>query len=435
MGSLAVTLLPSAVNSRNAKWAISGVPGWHLSGAVVTVANGSYTVEYRPIEDYMTPVAETVAVSGTTTKNTTYPAQAWPSSWGPPITACLFRGQVVVGGRITAPVADDTRRMRWGEIGAFRFLGATADSKKNEAGEAYLADVPNEMLMALLPLKVGVVVYSSSTIFVLEPVAAPAPTFGKKPLLPIGIANPLACCGNSVAGKDDATEHLCVDRKGNLRIISISQYGAVVSQNLGFQPIFEPMQKDLDLTTGKGMISICYNPGEDEYYISNGERSYVYNKHSLTEIGTAITSFVDLVRVPTLTDFGTFKSTPIGFAQELTSKEFIYLETDIIDFSLLALKTVMCVDVSGSFGEKSRMSVSVKWRMSRSAGWRQSPWKRCTPEGSCMPIVAGSEFKFCVMVTPVLGTSLDSLTIEWKLTDKRGIRGTYASGSTPDTGG
>jgi hypothetical protein len=154
----------------------------------------------------------------------------------------------------------------------------------------------------------------------------------------------------------------------------------------------------------------------------------------LTEIGVATSSFVDLTELATLTDYSVFPQSGIGFVKDLDSSG-IYLETDICDFNLLGQKTVMRLEVSGSYGPEARMYMSVKWRMNRSAPWRQSPWKRCTADGACSPIVSGSEFKFCIAVTPVKGTSLDGLTAEWKLTDKRGIRGTYAGGASPDTSG
>ena len=98
------------------------------------------------------------------------------------------------------------------------------------------------IIMVELPLKNSVVAYSTMSVTLLNPVSQPAPTYGVDTLLSgVGILNPLASGGHP-------KQHLYVDKEGNLREVSMGQYGqGYVSTNLGYKHIFGPMQEDFDI--------------------------------------------------------------------------------------------------------------------------------------------------------------------------------------------
>lgn len=341
---------------------------------------------------------------------------------------CLFKGQVLLGGSYNTTEAtfpSDSRIVRWSEIGAFRFLGATANTKKNEAGFAYMGTSSDETVMALLPLKNSVVTYTTMSVSLLSPVASPAPTYSFDTLLSnIGIMNPLAAAG------DGRNKQLYVDREGELREISMGQYGqGYVSTALGYRHIFKPMQEDFSITTGKGLIVVTYNQDEDEFYISNGLRSFVYTGSGLTEIGVAITSVINL-RTSLIAQelfIDSCTSNFFGGASKIMGSEYVYIETDVVDFNLSAIKTIQQVEIGGSIGSNS--GIMIKWRNSRSEAFRSTGWVRCSPNGVSTPIVSGTDFKICIMSSPVESVEINNITVEWKLTDKTSVRGNYASGS------
>lgn len=426
MSTLKVTLTPTAANDYGAKWCIEGVTGWLDSGDTATFTyDANQTIAYRYVEGFLKPSTEAITTGAI---SRAYTATQWLSTWGPPICGCMFKGQVLLGGRYytteqTFP--SDSRIIRWSEIGAFRFSGATANDKKNEAGYMYLGESSSETVMSLIPLKNAVVVYSDMSVTLLNPVSQPAPTYGVDTLLSgIGIANPLAAAGHR-------NQHLYVDKEGNLREVSMGQYGqGYVSTNLGYKHIFAPMQEDFDITTGIGLIVVTYNPDEDEFYISDGRRSFVWNKSGLTEIGVAITSYINTKNTIISAElFDDFQSKRLGGATQLDNSEYMYLETDIFDFGLSAIKTIQQVEIGGGFGTNATVKVMIKWRMNRNELFRDTDWKRCSPNGVCTPLVSGTDFKICIMVSVVPDTVINNITVEWKVIDRTSIRGNNAGSS------
>jgi len=430
MGDFTVTIIPSDVNDIGAKWCIVGKTPWFDSEFTTTRATLADVISFSYVEGYISPSNITITEAMLTAEGTsaTYVATQWLASWGPPMCGCLFKGQVLLGGSYNTTEAtfpSDSRIVRWSEIGAFRFLGATANTKKNEAGFAYMGTSSDETVMALLPLKNSVVTYTTMSVSLLSPVASPAPTYSFDTLLSnIGIMNPLAAAG------DGRNKQLYVDREGELREISMGQYGqGYVSTALGYRHIFKPMQEDFSITTGKGLIVVTYNQDEDEFYISNGLRSFVYTGSGLTEIGVAITSVINL-RTSLIAQelfIDSCTSNFFGGASKIMGSEYVYIETDVVDFNLSAIKTIQQVEIGGSIGSNS--GIMIKWRNNRSEAFRSTGWVRCSPNGVSTPIVSGTDFKICIMSSPVESVEINNITVEWKLTDKTSVRGNYASGS------
>ena len=353
----------------------------------------------------------------------------WTVAWGPPMCGCLFHGQVLLGGSyhgIEATFPSDSRIVRWSEIGAFRFLGATADGKMNEAGFLYASESSSECVMAILPLKNAVVVYTTMSVFLLKPVSQPAPTYGIDEFISgVGILNPLAAAGHR-------DKHIFLDKEGNLREISMGQYGqGYEHKNLGYKHIFGEMQKDFDMTTRTGVVAIVYNRDEDEFYISNGIRSFVYANGGLTEIGVAITSYVNLRSTLIAKElFSSDDSKTLGCASKLMNSEYIYLETDTQDFGMSAIKTIKQVELAANFGLDKRAYVTIKWRNNRAEEFRSTPWVRVSPNGVAHVSVSGCDFRFCVRISPITDVVINHMTVEWQLSDKTSIRGNYASGAS-----
>jgi hypothetical protein len=196
----------------------------------------------------------------------------------------------------------------------------------------------------------------------------------------------------------------------------------VEMKKLGYNEFFEDSVKT---------VSVVYNSMEGEFYISDGVRSFLYNDLGLTEIGKCITSFVDYrnTRVTNeLTDLVTIYDNPVGFVRPLSEQELQY-STDILDFGINGIKTIESVDIGGSFGLKTVAEVMVQWRNDKRGSFRDTPWKRCSPEGFVSPLVSGVEVKINLRLSTYTDVELNNITVKWKISDKRFIRGMYASSS------
>jgi hypothetical protein len=351
-------------------------------------------------------------------------ADSWTSSWGPPVSMCLFRGQVFMGGRKVASPSADARRIRWSEIGAFKFLGATATSQRNEAGEYYLDGSDTEMVMRLLPMLDAVIVYGSFVTLSLSPVAQPAPTFSPQTIVNTGITNPLAVAG-------DRNKHVCIDRSGYLRLLVGSTKSGYESKIIGYDDIFGPMQAGFNFTTGTGIISVVYNPDDEEYYISNGSTSYLFDGVSLTQIDVAISSYTNIKgTVLQGHDSGTIVAGPIASVTTLDANPYLYFSTDTYDFNTSGIKTIKVIEVVGTFAPTSTVEVMVQWRNNRGSVYNSTTWKRCAPSGFVSPNVSGVDFKILVRVNEWEGTSIDSIAVEWQKSDRHSSRGYVTSANT-----
>jgi hypothetical protein len=421
MPNITVTLSPAGAISAGAEWCIEGKTEWKASGTAYLAAAGTYVVQYKYAEDYSTPAEETVAVAAIPVAVTgTYGAVPWKSGWKPPISMCLFRGQVFTCGvKHTTPDSgvSDARLVRWSEIGAFRFLDCTANPQRNEAGEYYLSYNKNEMALRVLPLKEAVIVYGSYSTVALRPVVEPAPTFSPSLVMPIGIRQPLAVAG-------DEEKHLLVDRNGYLRLIGMEKT-EFKSKVIGHQELFEGMQSDLAMSTGLGLISIVHNPEDDEFYISDGRQSFLFREGVLTELDEAYTSYINIGGALLSVADSTYTTTyPLSHVIVLDASPYVSFTTDPFNFNLSGIKQIQSVEVLGSFEDAE---VSVDWRNSKADVYRSTAWKRCSPSGICKPIVSGADFRLKCRIPYVAGIQIDSVVIEWQLSDKMNVRGNYVS--------
>ncbi|OQB09988.1 MAG: hypothetical protein BWY21_00552 [Parcubacteria group bacterium ADurb.Bin216] len=411
-------------------WCIVGKTGWLSSGDTASCNIGDQ-IAYRYVEGYKQPDVENITPSMlNTTITRAYVRYAWSPSWGAPISGCIYRGQVLLGGKVIGMEEEfpsPSRLIRWSEIGAFRFLGQTANAKKNEAGFMYMSDTADETIMRVLPLSDAVAIYSNRAIKTLTAVSQPAPTYGVKDMESLGIMNPLAVAGGE-------KQHVFINTEGILCTIQHGQYGdGYVINRIGYQHIFGPMQAGFDISTGAGIISIVYNDTDEEYYISNGKRSFVFSSNGLSEIGEAFTSYVsltgtyvkdDLIKLP-----GYDK---ISCITSLFDKNYLYMITDTIDFNMSAIKTITQVELNGDLVDASLVEIMVMWRTNRRGHFRSTPWRRCSPSGIATVIVSGVDLRICARISPVDSILISNMVVEWQLSDRTSVRGSYASETSSD---
>lgn len=350
----------------------------------------------------------------------------WSSDWRPPIAVCYLNGQVITVGASSSgdETPSQSRIIRWSEIGQFDFLGQSATSIRNEAGFAYAADSDKEILLNVLPLGNMAIVYGSLGCYIMRPVSKPAVTFGINRMadIPAGIPCTLAVAGSK-------QKHLMLGRDGNLMLITVKA-GVLGGETydvkyLGYSEFFKEMVDRCDAVAGDQLISIVYNPIEDEFYISNGITSYKFDEDGLTEMGVAVSSLLNIKNAPLIdsalvTSLG---SASVGFASALQNKDDILYTSDTLTFDVPGIKTIESIVVDGSFSFDALVEVMVMWRNSKKDEFAETDWVPVSPEGFCAPLVSGLEFRLCLRAALSEDTEINKMHVTVKTSDRRFIRG------------
>lgn len=411
-------------------WTIANCPGFPM------FTSGDLLVYYDP--DTSAWVWWSKGVGGSA-------GSIWNSDWYQPVTICYNRGQIVAAGSKThTTYPSQNRQIMWSKIGEAKFLVTPTnhttllDSVSNTSGFMFEGSDDYGVILRILPLDKGFIVYSTFSIFALIPITDPVPSFSILPLLDVGIANPLAV-GGPIKG-EAMGKQLFVDRMGVLWAISSAgtderRSKSLLPTRLGYEEFLSPLQDNLSIANGIGIVSITYNPYKDEYYISNGQKSFVYNGIGLTPIDKCITSMVDFQNAQVTTGFhyGTLQDAVYGYYYTLFSSSAFLAVTDIIDFKMSARKTLETIHLGINIPEGATAEVMIEWRNGKNKPFQKTPWKRLSPEGVVSPLVTAVEFRIWVKCSNWDGVELSDGTIMWKLVDKNGIRGAYASDTSTGT--
>ena len=300
-----------------------------------------------------------------------------------------FNGQLITGGDITfeGDVQKYRSRVAWSNIGSFDFT----IGRKNVAGFTELDR--GGAIRNILPLPNGFVVYSTRQIVMFTAVSSPVVTFSKRILLEKGVPYKGSVC----KGRD---EHIALTTDGTLYRITMEGV-----EEIGYEEFFD------DFKVYKTVLT--YNPLEEEYYLSNGLRTYVYRKEGLGELGQPITS-------GGLTYEGNFEVQ----TKPSINTDFIVV-TDTFDMEVRGQKTLYAVEIASD--SVKEMEMSIFWRSSAQESFRQTKWVRVGPTGIATLPTTGVEFRLALRVQDGGSVHLSGVNVRWKLTDKRAIRGQYVS--------
>lgn len=360
-----------------------------------------------------------------------------------PQTCCAFRGRMVMGGFVGStgmwnerwetvlrsifdlglgikfPSAPGTNYVWWSQIGdgglfliypdmyINGLIGIDTDKPYGEDNQMFWDMVQrNEMgfmpmrwqgtVYKTLPLGNGIMVYGSNGVSYMP---KRENTFGLVDILPYGVA------GRSAAGGTDK-EHVFVDSSGTLWKIDENMANNGVAKKLGFTEFFDDM-----LGTD---ITISHDPLDDEYHIANSSLCYILSGDRLTGSTFLTTS--------TAVSLGVL----VGLYSRPTSdtKDYAILTTDIIDLGIRGTKCLERVVISSI--NTAMVSVAVYWRNKSDAAWTLTPYRVTNNEGVAYFPISALEFKIVVRCTDYTKVDFDDVDLQFKVTDKRIVRGTYA---------
>lgn len=265
--------------------------------------------------------------------------------------------------------------------------------KRNELGWMPLQQ--QGMIRALKPLGQSLIAYGDGGVTELFSVAEPVATLGQRRLSLIGIISEGAVAG-------DEAEHLFMDASGTLWLLEAGK----VPQRLGYKEWFQ------DFVSGEVVIS--FNPNQREWYISDGNKTFVLTKNGLGRSTQIITSSI----------YHGGKVLGLGTSEENMSRQ-ASIVTDIFDFGNSLLKTLNSVEFSFTTNYQN-VSVAVDYRYKRNADFARTPFK-AIPEfaqrGFVRFPVAGVEFRLVMKWDDFQQAEPpDQIVVKWQQTDKTNLR-------------
>ena len=257
-----------------------------------------------------------------------------------------------------------------------------------------------------------VIVYADDGIFALTPMLEPAPGYRLKTIADFGVHQSFGI------GVGDA-EHLFVDVSGRMWKID-------KELNLDFLDYNEFIGSTSNMIdSAQDFNAITYNHIEKEYYIGDKDKSYVLTDTGLSEnLYTIVSSHTPGTSAINSKTF--FKAL---YVDHSTSAIF-ELETEIFDIGMRSIKQLTSVNLGVTTDSSTTLYVRIGARYSSGGSFNYSAWKTVNNEGFVYMLVSGVDFKLGIKT----GTTnewealkLSSVSVGWQLSDKRNVRGEYAS--------
>jgi len=301
-------------------------------------------------------------------------------------TYCNYMGQLIGGGVISSWYSLGINDVIWSNIGSVD----CTPSKKNEAG---FMKMPWEgIVQKVIRLDNKVMVYGYDGIASLIP---------KERYL--GLAEFSSIPGipgrSCVGGNKD--RHVLVDNEGYVWSITPKEIN-----RLGYKEFMNTMTL--------ANVIVDYDLNNDEFYISDGTKNYLLNKFGMCETK----QFPSSIFTVGGTSYGTVVEEAAG------TKDEARIYSNILDLGLAGIKTLTSVnygirDVTGT------LTASAYSKYDLSSGFVLNPMKVVNKEGVWFGPVSGTELKTVLKSDNYSDFRLDYIAINYKVSDKRYVRGAY----------
>lgn len=319
-------------------------------------------------------------------------------------TICNFNGQVLLGNIRTDWHNMDYNSVLYSKIGVSDFnVGLD-----NEAGFRRINN--HGQVQKLLKLGNNVIIYGDTYTSALYPYEQ---TFGLRELGGFGIPNIRAVDG-------DDEQHAFVDQHGRLWRIKAD----LSMQLLDYQEYINQMNLE--------RVIVSYDHTLREFYITDpqccnvfplGEcdefpRCYLLNDYGLSEVHQIPTSVTNHLGI----SYGSF----------IDNGDWDWrFTTDTIDFNQRSLKTLQVVEFGGNYDHSvvnHRVSWSNEYNRHRNT-FNDLNWQQLNPMGQITPTVTAQDFRISMIGNNYLESviNIDYLIMRYKFSDKRTIRGLYAT--------
>ena len=219
------------------------------------------------------------------------------------------------------------------------------------------------------------------------------PTMSMIPLTSYGIKSRA-----HIGGGDKG--HVFIDTKGQVRRLNPD----LTMEFLDYSEFILPILDD--------DFHVAYDENENEFYIGSGSKSFLLNGIGLTEIHQLVTSIItgDSGKV------GIFESTGVATST---------IVSNVIVIGNSALNTLTSIELDGEY--EDGIEVAVDYRYARSDAFTRSSFVDLNTMGWARFNYTGLEFRIIVRAPDFKNFNPSDVTVKWKTTDKRNIRGISVS--------
>jgi hypothetical protein len=198
---------------------------------------------------------------------------------------------------------------------------------------------------------------------------------------------------NAVCGSDST--HWFIDKLGQLW--SLTEKGLEL---LDYREFLKPLVNPI----------MHYDEAEGLVYISDETTGFVLSDKGLGGGYSRITglSYISGVRVVTA-------------PEDLLAPEPLHIVTDAFDYGYRGLKSIESIQIGTD--TTAELRAAVDYRNKKQDPWRTSPWKPVNNEGVSHVKTSGVEFRIRVQALEWVEFEIDYINVQYKVTDKRAIRG------------
>ena len=269
--------------------------------------------------------------------------------------------------------------------------------RKNDIG--WMALPTRGQVKRLSNLGDNIIVYTEDAVFSITPVLDPIPTYQLRKLIDVGIKDKMNVGeGNS--------ENIFISEDNHLWKIS----GDLGVERLGYANHLANLSINYH-------TFINHNAVDNEYYISNQNKSFLLTQQGLSEIETSVL------------DGYNAKGYRINKLSLSADPQFEFT-TSAFDMDMRSIKKITYIDLGITTSSGKTIQTRVGSRTQSGGTFSYGPWVNVNNEGCAVVNVSGVDFKLDVRSATTEGFSsvkLSSAKISWQLSDKRMVRHNYAS--------
>ena len=273
-----------------------------------------------------------------------------------------------------------TNWVGWSKIGEANFRADLV----NDAG--FMPMEWNGWVYAIMPLGKNPVIYGSGGVSILFPVNEPAPTYGVKTIMKLGVKAKTTVTG-------DQMNHYFIDIKD--RLWAFSEQGL---EKLGYEEFLSTLVHPV----------LSFDPINRWVLISDATKGFILTPDGLGGGYGNITGY-------TIVDGEPIASSP---GDIITSEPDIM--TGVLDFGYRGLK--MIESLQFDLDTDQLAYAAVDFRYAKTETWRTSHWVRLTQEGVGYIRISGLEFRIRLRQLEFAVSQLSYINVQYKKTDYRYIR-------------
>lgn len=303
-------------------------------------------------------------------------------------TVCNYNGQLIAANF----GLDKENWVAWGGIGKLDLDNLLSNEDRSNITGFMPMGFPGE-IYKVKKLGDKIIVYGAQGICAIKPGSVrPYKTmaqFGREDIFNFGIAGKYCAAGND-------NLHVFIDNQGYFHAMDATGK----HNKLGYKNFISNLENE---------IVITFDELKGEYYISDGERCYLFSA-GMTEVYQSPSGIVRQ------------GSALYGVTYD-NSDESAYITTNSLNMMTDSIKTVQTVEAMMT---GTNLQGAIDYRFKPSESFARGMIKNLSRHGTFVPMISGVDLRLHLKASTYVDFSIDTAIIRFKLSDKRTIRGPYA---------